>query len=36
MRKQKRWNIIVLTSLALIVMTGCGAEKENSISSENF
>ncbi len=34
MRKQKRWNIIVLTSLALIVMTGCGAEKENSISSE--
>ena len=34
MRKQKRWNIIFLTSLALLVMTGCGAEKENSISSE--
>lgn len=34
MRKQKRWNIILLTSLALLVMTGCSAEKENSIASE--
>lgn len=34
MRKQKRWNIMLLTSLALLVMTGCSAEKENSISSE--
>jgi len=34
MRKQKRWSIILLTSLTLLVMTGCGAEKENSISSE--
>ena len=34
MRKQKRWNIILLTSLVLLVMTGCSAEKENSISSE--
>lgn len=33
MRKQKRWNIFLLTSLALLVMTGC-VEKENSIVSE--
>lgn len=34
MRRQKRWDMILLTSLALLVMTGCSAEKENSISSE--
>ena len=34
MRRQKRWNMILLTSLVLLVMTGCSAAKEKSISSE--
>lgn len=34
MRYQKRWNIIVLALILLFSMTGCNAEKTNSVLSE--
>ena len=34
MRNQKRWNIILLTLVLLLAMTGCGSEKTSNVLSE--